>query len=259
MPKIVIRSYEEENQRRKKFRLVALFLMIPLLAIIMVYDAKLASMFFGMNNAIQYYEEGDFEQSKIASDSQKSFNLIQSWLPYFNAGTARTRLEEYDNAIIDLTTALGLVSTQENECPVRNNLSIAYERYGDLKLAERANDLAYGFYELALQVLNEAPDICFPPDSGDQSDPNQPPQEGSAEQDNMQDNRERMEGKADGSEAGEGTPSETEEGEGEPLSREEQIKAQTEQTNVDRENKEAQGSQGDGDGSDGSSGVSKPW
>ncbi len=95
MAKVVLRSYEEENLRRKKFRLVFLFIAIPLLAIILIYDGKIASMFSNAQASVDHFAAQEYDQSRDAGDKQKNLNFIESWLAYYNAGTARVALHTY--------------------------------------------------------------------------------------------------------------------------------------------------------------------
>jgi tetratricopeptide (TPR) repeat protein len=106
MAKMVLRSYAEENARRKRIRIVFIFVSIPLLAIILLYGAKTASMFYNAQSSISNFEEKKYSESAEAGDRQKAVNIIQSWLAYYNSGTARIANGDYPQGIEDLKIAL---------------------------------------------------------------------------------------------------------------------------------------------------------
>jgi tetratricopeptide (TPR) repeat protein len=271
MAKMVLRSYAEENARRKRIRIVFIFVSIPLLAIILLYGAKTASMFYNAQSSISNFEEKKYSESAEAGDRQKAVNIIQSWLAYYNSGTARIANGDYPQGIEDLKIALKQAEESvPAECFIRANLAIGYERYGDTFKDREATDQALGFYALAEQTIAEANPACFPPQNSSSGNEQQ---DEAAE--SMNETSERLEEKKSESNGEEPQDGNGEQQQDETKSGEDKIREQTEETGRDRAEKEAQergkenqsddkmegdtGGGEDGEGGEGSDGVKKPW
>lgn len=251
MSKMKIRSFEEENKRRKNLRVILLLVSIPFLIAILLYGFKTLTMFLNADASISAYEKEDFPTSQREAEKQKNVNIFQQWLAYYNTGTAMTADGQYQKGIAQFETALELVPEGDmGECKIRANLAIAYERYGDEFTEKGADTKADGFYTLSRNVIAEAPMTCFPPQSG---------AEGNEEGQSMEQTDDRVDEKQNGTTDGDGDPSEGEEGEEEgensEKTAEEKIGEQMEQSNEDRQNQENQ----DRGEDSGEAPVDKPW
>lgn len=250
MSKMTIRSFEEENKRRKTLRLVFSLVSVPFFIIILLFGAKVLTMTINATESVNSFEEEEFTASILAANKQKENNFLQPWLAYYNSGTASTGEGNYERGISDLDKALELVGDSVNQCQIRANLSIAYEKYGDEFTAVENTIDAEAQYALALEAIEQAPSDCFPPNSGSSE---------SEEGESLENTGERVEDKQGGGEGGD-TPATPEEGEGEEspaeASPEEKIEEQLEQSNEDRAGNEAEDR---GSETSPNTPVEKPW
>lgn len=254
MAKMILRSYAEENARRRRFRTIYLLIGLPVLAIILLYGVKAGTMFVWAQTNIDSYTEGDLAESVDKGDQLKVGNIIQPWIAYYNSGTAKVADKQYVEGITDLKGALEIANgTLPGACMIRANLAMAYEQYGDTFKLQGSPQQALGFYNLGKQAIDNADPSCFPPPPPSTSEDEQEgepqdgePQEGEGSEgdsagEKMNETKERLEEKS--KEAGEeGDPQDGEGSEGDETeqSKEEKIREQTEQTNKDRAEKENQ-------------------
>lgn len=247
MGKMIIRSFEEDNKRRKMLRRIFLLISVPFFIIIILFGAKVLVMTTHATESVNSFNEGDFAASTLAAAKQKENNFLQPWLAYYNSGTAIVGEEEYELGIEDLTKALDLVGDKIAQCQVRANLAIAYEKYGD-EFTKNENTVdAEVQYALALEVIEQAPSDCFPPNSGDSM---------SDKKDSLEGTGERVESKQEKGD----DPVTPEEGDGETKPEEktpeEKIEEQLKQSNDDRQSNEAE-ERGSENGS--TTPADKPW
>jgi tetratricopeptide (TPR) repeat protein len=250
MSKMTIRSFEEENKRRKTLRLVLFLISIPFLCMITLFGLKVLDMTTNATESVNFFNEDNFTESANAADKQKENNFIQPWLAYYNAGTAMAGDKNYESGVEDLTKALELVGDKVAQCQIRANLAVAYEKYGD-EFTQAKNTLeAETQYASALKVIEEAPQDCFPPNSGSSE---------SEEGESLEGTEERVESKQEGGEGGDKPATPDDEGsEATPAEAtpEEKIEKQLEQSNEDRASNEAEER---GSESTPSNPVEKPW
>lgn len=250
--KVIIRSFEEENKRRFKLRIIFLIISLPFLLILGLFAAKVFTLFVDTSNAINSYETGNYEEATESLIPQKETNFIQPWLVYFNLGTVNTERGEYADGLSDLRVALDLVGNDlVGECTIRANLAISYERYGDFFNAEGDVEQADTNYQLAVEVVETAPPACFPPSSGGT---------GSEQGESLESTGERAEDKQSGDGEEEESP-DGENGESESPAKtpEEQIEDQLEQSQEDRESIENLDREEAGTGGGQNEPYEKPW
>ena len=101
-----------------------------------------------------------------------SGDFMEPYKAFYNAGTAYAENKDYASAEIFLTAALGKVDYEYNECLIRNNLAITYEKQGDYYKLSDQPDIAANYYDKAVTTVTEAPLACFPPPpmAGDMED-----------------------------------------------------------------------------------------
>jgi len=249
MGKMIIRSFEEENKRRKTTRLVLSLISVPFVIIILLFATKVLTMTTNASKSVKEFTDGNYAASEVAAKKQQENNFIQPWLAYYNSGTALTGAENWTEGIDELSTALDIAGNGIAQCQIRANLAIAYEGYGDEFAAAENTVDADAQYTLALEVIEEAPADCFPPTSGS----------GEAEEgESLEQTEERVEGKQGEEGSDSSTPAEGEEPQpaDEGPTAEEEIDEQLDQSNEDRAATEAEER---GSENAPSTPVDKPW
>jgi tetratricopeptide (TPR) repeat protein len=257
MAKIVLKSYDEINRDRKRLRIILILASLPFLIVIGLFAAKAASMYLNAQSSIDNFEKKDYSASAQSAEKQKVTNFLEQWLAYYNSGTALSAEGKYEKSISELNTALNYTQgVIPNECYVRANLALSYEKYAD-ELKNAGDTLnADKNYWSASNIVEQAPMECFPPSSGGNSDSDETSQTGES----MDKTKERSDSKnSENQEEPSDDPSTpgdepTEEpGEGEAQSDRDKIQEQMDESNADRREDEA----ADGDSSQQPN--SKPW
>jgi tetratricopeptide (TPR) repeat protein len=258
MAKMVIRSYQEINVRRKKLRLILFLFSIPFLAFIILYAVNTTTSYQTADQSIDSYNKEEFKDSQAFSEKLKNGNFFEKWKVYYNSGTAYLADGKYNDAQNDLETALLTVPNGVKECPVRSNLVLTYEAQGDQAVIDADQMTADAKYKAALDIISEAPEECAPPS------PNSGPAEKQAEDGTpktLQESKDRISEKlGQEPEQPSDTPDDSQEAETETPSRDEsdqeKIERQLEQSNSDRNNNE---SDKRGENSQTEEPVDKPW
>jgi tetratricopeptide (TPR) repeat protein len=155
-----------------------ILLSLPLVLLTLFVAGKLLSMPLYAQRGIDAYGEGNFESSVAASDSLMFLNVAETWIPYFNRGTAHAAAQAYSEATDDLAKALER-APKERRCDVRVNLALAWEMQGDSYFQAGFTAGAIKLYETAKAVLDAGADEgCFerqPPDEPQTDQPQPPP------------------------------------------------------------------------------------
>jgi tetratricopeptide (TPR) repeat protein len=147
------------SAKRTRRRLILFSLPVVLLALFVAW--KLLSMPLLAQRGIDAYDQGRFESSVEASDSLMFLNVAETWIPYFNRGTAHAAGQAYSDATDDLAKALER-APQERRCDVRVNLALAWELQGDSYFQAGYFTGAIKLYETAKAVLDAGADEgCF--------------------------------------------------------------------------------------------------
>ncbi|AYF97148.1 hypothetical protein [Protaetiibacter intestinalis] len=155
------------NRRRRLARRIALIASAPLVIVALLVCGKLLSMYAFANQAISSYAAGDYPGTVSAARGQEPFNYFEPYKAPFNRGVGLADAGELDAARLAFEEALALATGME-ECPVRVNLSIVWERIGDA--AEQRGDAvtATQAWQEALIVVQEAPADCQSEELSDQ-------------------------------------------------------------------------------------------
>ncbi len=69
------------------------------------------------------YNHGNY--SYRTEEFLQKINIPEGYVPYYNAGNAYYKLEDYDNAILSYKSALEAHPTEKKECDIRVNLALA--------------------------------------------------------------------------------------------------------------------------------------
>jgi len=266
MAKVKLLSPEEANKKRKRTRLAYSLAALPIALLIILLAVKVGSMYWGGHEAVSDYSKKNYSESQKAAEQAKKINFLEPWRAYYNSGTAYAAEKDYDNAQKDLETSLDLVPRSLNECAVRSNLAIVYERQGDAYSQSGDETKKLLKYAAAQQTIQKAPQECTspPPPEGKDGDQEQKGGAGDGSSEALKDTEKRLDEKQN-SDSGSGSSgsSSSQNGNtpstGEPAdqSDREKVEKQLEQSNSDRSNKES-ADRGQEDGGQ-QSNTEKPW
>jgi tetratricopeptide (TPR) repeat protein len=255
MAKMVLKSYEEINRDRKRLRLILILASLPFLIVIGLFAGKAATMYINAQNTIDTFNDKSYSASANNAEKQKVTNFLEQWLAYYNSGTALSAEGEYEKAIPELNQALSYIQgSVPNECYVRANLALTYEKYADKLSAEGDTLNADKNYWSASDVVDKAPQECFPPNSGGSSTSEETSETGES----MEQTKERSDSK-NSTNSEDGTSEEPSEGEepdnGEDEAQSDRDEVQEQMDNSDADRKQDEASEGDGS----TEPNSKPW
>ncbi len=125
-----MRSHEASRRR-------LLLGVLPVCLLLLGFAGKVAVMEQAAHTGLAAYRAGDFRAAGGAFDRNRSLNVLEGWVAPFDTGDARYRAGDFEGAVEDFTVALDAVPHAQ-ECTVRINLAMAYERLGDAA-AERGD------------------------------------------------------------------------------------------------------------------------
>lgn len=107
------------------------------------------------------YQAQSFPSAVRQFSVLKSANAIETWKPYYNAGTAEYSSGRFFAGTQELGHALTLVPRSpegeppgQAECLVRINLSLSYEGLGDEAARATDTEMALTYYEQALELVD---------------------------------------------------------------------------------------------------------
>jgi len=155
----VRRFFSQGPSRKVLRRRLILFSILPVLLVLAVAVKLLTMVTYGN------YARSDFHRYDaygLAEDVRalKSFNVIDSYKPYFAEGDRYVLEGKLAEARGEFAASLSLVDP-EDSCPVRINLEVVLEALGDLKNSEKRRDQAKPLWQDALKAVQEAPSGCF--------------------------------------------------------------------------------------------------
>lgn len=127
--------------------------------LILVFTYLAVTVYYGAASQVRY-ESNDFPGAQKASTVFLALSPFERHIGYFNRGTARAAVGDFDPARTDLEAALEIAPTRD-ECAVRVNLSYVYEKLAD-DIAAEDRTKADELYEQALRTLDDAPQECRP-------------------------------------------------------------------------------------------------
>lgn len=155
-----VRAFFSQGPSRKVLRRrLILFSILPAVVLVAI-GVKLVTMVIYGHSARSHYLS--YDSYGLTDDVRrlKSFNVIDSYKPYFADGDRYVLEGKLADAESEFKKSLSLVSP-ERSCPVRINLEVVLETLGDLKNADQNREEAKKFWTEALKVTQEAPGGCF--------------------------------------------------------------------------------------------------
>lgn len=236
------------NRIRRRVRRIVAIASVPLVLAAFVVSAKLVSMYGFAHRAATSYAEGDYAATVRAGERQGWLNRFTPFLAPFNEGVGWADAGELDAARAAFEESLTLAHALE-ECPVRINLAIVWERTGDAAQRDGDPTAAREAWQEGLRVVQDAPDDCRDPGGGGDGGDSGEGGEGGA----LGDRQQQLEDKLADSppQQGEESP------EPEPDSSElDEIKERLEEGARDRDDHERDAQ---GGGSASQPGVERPW
>lgn len=142
------------------------WLTMPIALVAIFWGFHFLSLGPTAQTAINEYDDGDYVASQNTSSSLLAFNVVETWLPYFNRGDAYAADDYYGPATDDFEKALERAPI-EKKCDVRLNLALAWERFGDIYTQLGYYQGAVLLYEASQAVLEDAGEECDPPENQD--------------------------------------------------------------------------------------------
>jgi tetratricopeptide (TPR) repeat protein len=188
-------------------------------------------------------EKGNVDPSELYYRIQAyTGDFMEPYKAYYNAGTAYAKNKDYPAAERFLTQSLAVVDYDYNECLIRNNLAITYEKLGDFYTKSKMVDTAESYYDKAVTTVQEAPLLCFPPPpppsggEGTPSEDGQPVPGDSADPDTSETGEELKETE----DSSQGKGDEIRDGKGDEPDGEEQVEKELGQSTGETSNREDQ-------------------
>ncbi len=181
-----------EPQRTQRRRL--LLASAPLIVLLVLIGARLVTLNAVHDRTLAAYEAGDRAGTLEWAGRQGWVNLVEPFRASFAMGAGHVVGGRFDLARTWFEQAFDQVPRGGvDECKVRVNLGLTYERLGDDAAARERPDEARQFYEKGIRVTKERPPVCDVPETGGET--------GSR----LQDAQQRMEDKSEATPPGEGS------------------------------------------------------
>lgn len=159
----------------------------PVVFLLALIGARLVTLNAVHDRTLAAYEAGDRAATLEWADRQGWVNLAESFRAPFAVGSGHVVGGRFDLARPWFEQALEHVPRGGlEECKVRVNLGLTYERLGDDAQARERPDEARQFYEKGVRVTKERPPVCDAPETGEDTGAR------------LQDAGERMERKLEG-------------------------------------------------------------
>ena len=160
---MMVRTPDPERARRRRRRIL-LLASIPVVIFALLVAGKLISVTVINQSALAQYARGDFDESTEQWSGMLEFNLVETWIPFFNRGDAKVGDENYTSAIDDFEKALEL-APGDKKCMIAVNLAHSWETLGDIYEQGGYHQGAVQLYQAAEDVLASMGDSCEPPDA----------------------------------------------------------------------------------------------
>lgn len=139
----------------------------PLVVLAALLGARLVTLAPGHDRTLAAYESGDPAGTLEWARRQGWGNVVERFRAPFAVGDGHVLAGRFDLARTAFEEALALVPPGGvDECKVRVNLGLTYERLGaDAQARERPEE-ARQYYEKGIRVTKERPPVCDLPEVG---------------------------------------------------------------------------------------------
>lgn len=128
-------------------------------AILLAFAYLGTTVYFGAASQVRY-DSNDFPGAQKAATTFLALSPLERHIGYYNRGTAKAAVGDFEPAQEDLETALEITPPRD-ECAVRINLSYVYEKLAD-QVAGQDEKKSGELYDQALATLDDAPEECRP-------------------------------------------------------------------------------------------------
>ncbi len=151
--------------RRRRRRL--LLGSAPAVAVLIVIALRLLSLNLVHAQTLAGYQAGDKPRTQTWAQRQGWVNIVERFRAPFAMGDAQLLLGHYDLARPWFEEAFTLVPKGGVEdCKVRVNLGLTYEKLGDAARARERTTEWKQFYDLGITITKERPPLCDVPERG---------------------------------------------------------------------------------------------
>lgn len=154
-------------ERLRRRRILMFWISLPVVLLLLIAAVRLLSLAPTAQLAIDAYDAGRYVTSEQISGSLLESNVVEPYLPYFNRGDAFAADKYYGPATDNFEKALELAPL-DRKCEVRLNLALAWERFGDIYVANGFYQGAVLLYKASQAVLQAAGPECDPPEKKQQ-------------------------------------------------------------------------------------------
>lgn len=139
----------------------------PIVVLLLLAAARLVTLNIVHAQTLAGFEAGDRSRTLVWADRQGWLNVVERFRAPFAVGDAHVLGGHFDLARPWFEEALELVPKGDiDECKVRVNLGLTYERLGDeAKERERTEEWRQ-FYERGIAVTRDRPPLCDAPEGG---------------------------------------------------------------------------------------------
>lgn len=174
-----------EPQRSQRRRL--LVASAPFIVLLALIGARLVTLNVVHDRTLTAYEAGDHAGTLDWAGRQGWVNVVEPFRAPSAMGSGHVVGGRFDLAQTWFEQAFEQVPKGGiDECKVRVNLGLTYERLGDNATQRERPDEARQFYEKGIRVTKERPPVCDAPETGEDTGAR------------LQDAQERMEQKSEG-------------------------------------------------------------
>jgi tetratricopeptide (TPR) repeat protein len=151
--------------RRRRRRL--LLASAPLVVLTALLGVRLVTLDPGHERTLAAYRSGDSAGTLEWGQRQGWVNVVERFRAPFAVGDGYALAGRFDLARTAFEEALALVPPGGvDECKIRVNLSLTYERLGAVAEARERPEEARQFYEKGIRVTKERPPVCDLPGGG---------------------------------------------------------------------------------------------
>ncbi|HET7399344.1 MAG TPA: tetratricopeptide repeat protein [Intrasporangium sp.] len=151
--------------RRRRRRLV--LVSAPLAVLLVLLAVRLVLLGPVHHQTLTAYEDGDARRTLTWAGRQGWLNVVERFRAPFAVGDAHILAGDFDLARPSFEVALEQVPKGGiDECRVRVNLGLTYERLGDVAKARERTAEWRQYYDKGIETTRNRPPLCDLPDEG---------------------------------------------------------------------------------------------